>query len=133
MRVYGFQPCPYSNGVATGLIMFKAVYSRKLTCHFLFILAHLLSVSISFYDFTILFAISCEQLLLSRWFKKLFLNIDIFYFVTLVYCSFKTIDLSENREHQYLNALKLQKNTVIRSIASPLLGKWLRCFINHSP
>ena len=40
-----------SNGVATGYIMFKAAYSQNITCHFLFILAHLLSGSISFYDF----------------------------------------------------------------------------------
>ena len=38
-----------------------------------------------------------------------------------VYCSFKTIYLSENREHQYLNALKIQKkNTVIVSVATPV-------------
>ena len=40
-----------NNGVGTGEIMFKAAYLRMLTFHFLFVLAPLLSVSISFYDF----------------------------------------------------------------------------------
>ena len=61
-----------TNGVATGLIMFKTVYSRMLTCHFLFISAHIITVIISFYDLAILFAILCEQLFLSRVFKNYF-------------------------------------------------------------
>ena len=34
-----------------------------------------------------------------------------------VYFSFETIDISENKKHQYLNALKMTKNTVIGSVA----------------
>ena len=42
--------------------MFKAEYSRKLTCHVLFILTHLLSVSFSFeVNFAIFTAILSEQ------------------------------------------------------------------------
>ena len=36
------------------------------------------------------------------------------------------MDLSENKEHQYLNALKIPKNTVIGSVATPLLRIWFR-------
>ena len=43
-----------------------------------------------------------------------------------VYFSFETIDLSENKERRYLNALKIRKNTVLGSVATPLLGKWFR-------
>ena len=32
------------------------------------------------------------------------------------------MDLSENKEHQYLNALKIPKNTVV----TPLLRIWFR-------
>ena len=43
-----------------------------------------------------------------------------------IYFSFETMDLSENKEHQYFNAL----NIVIGSVATTLLRKWR---INHWP
>ena len=49
-----------------------------------------------------------------------------FYNTQISLFQFETIDLSENKEQPYLNALKIQKNTIIGSVATPLLGKWFR-------
>ena len=40
----------------------------------------------------------------------------------VIWVTLKTIDLSENKEHQYLNAQQILKTTVIGSVAIPLLG-----------
>ena len=37
------------------------------------------------------------------------------------------MNLRENKEHQYLNAFKMPKNTTTGSVAAPLLGGKLRC------
>lgn len=42
--------------------------------------------------------------------------------------SSETKDLSENKEHHYLNVLKIPKNTVIVSAVTRLLGKWFDAY-----
>ena len=54
------------------------------------------------------------------------MNIFPFYNTQISLFLFETIDLSEKKQCPYLNALKIPKNTVIGSVATPLLGKWFR-------
>ena len=45
------------------------------------------------------------------------------------------MDLSENKEHPYLNALKIPKNTVIGSVATPVARDmvWTRAILASQP
>ena len=99
---------------------------KLLTWHFLYILTHFLRL-----NFTIFTPIRSEQeqaifASVQNVYKVFLMKIFPFYNTQISLFQFETIDLSENKEQPYLNALKIQKNTVIGSVATPLLGKWFR-------